>query len=147
MSESIKLHNQHGLAPALTFCRICGKDTNELALLGASADTVMREVQRATGKKETGYQEYGHNRIPSQRLCDECMSYLKGGMIIIAGDTHEYLRLTSEMVDTLIGKVADAKGRCLDFNAIRGKVVNIPKAFWYADGDNIRLRDPQEWTE
>lgn len=148
MSDSIRLHPKHGVAPALMFCRICGKDTNGLALLGASADKIMQEVQEATGSKEEGYKEYGHNRVPDNEPCDECKSYLNGGgTIIIAGDTHEYLRLDREQVDSLLYKVADAKGRVLNFDAMRGKIINIPRAFWYADGNNIRLRDPKEWTD
>jgi hypothetical protein len=147
MSKSISLHKQHGIAPALTFCRICGGDTNEIALLGAQADKVMREVQRATGKPQRGYEGLISDRIPSDTPCDTCLEHLNNrGTIIIAGDTHEYLRLTGEQVDSLIHRVADAKGRILDFDAMRGKIHNIPKAFWVADGENIRLRDTKEWT-
>jgi hypothetical protein len=144
---SIRLHSKHGLAPALTFCRICGKDANELALLGASCDKVMRELADATdgqsGSKD-GYQEYGHNRIPAREPCDECKEHLKGGVIFIADDTHEYLRLTKDMADSLVGRIGDGD-RCLDIDAVRGKVCKIRKAFWYADGENIKLRDPKEW--
>ena len=144
---SIRLHSKHGLAPALTFCRICGKDTNELALLGASCDKVIREVYEATdgqsGSKD-GYQEYDHNRIPAREPCDECKEHLKGGVIFIADDTHEYLRLTKDMADSLVGRIGDGD-RCLDIDAVRGKVCKIRKAFWYADGENIKLRDPKEW--
>jgi len=149
--SSIKLSKKHGLAPALTFCRICGKETNELALLGASADKVMKEVSAATGGAEgspDGYREYGYNRIPASEPCDECKKYLnEGGLILVAKDTKEYLRLDKGMVDNLVGRVADAKGRVLDFDAIRGKVVYIERAFWRADENgNVRLRDPKEWT-
>jgi hypothetical protein len=146
MSNSIRLHHTHGLAPVLTFCRICGSDS-EIALLGAGADKVMREVQKAMGQEERGYKGTTSDRIPSQNLCDTCQGILDGGgTIIMADDTKEYLRLASEQVDLLIGKIVDAKDRILDFNAVRGKVLTIPKAFWYAEGDNIRLRDPKEWT-
>lgn len=148
---TLRLSQKHGVAPALTFCRICGKDTDELALLGASCDKVMREVYEATDGaygNAQGYQEYGHNRIPAQEPCDECEGFLKGGgAILIAKDTKEFLRLDREQLDSLIGRVADAKGRVLDFEAVRGRVCTLNKAFWYADGDNIRLRDPAEWTE
>ena len=72
---SFRLHAQHGVAPALTFCRVCGKDTNEIAILGASCNTVMKQVHEMTGGKEgsiDGYKEYGYNRIPSNEPCDEC---------------------------------------------------------------------------
>ena len=150
--SSIRLSQKHGVAPALTFCRVCGKDTNELALLGASADQVMREVHAATngqyGSKD-GYSEYEHNRIPATEPCDECKALLDGkGCILIAKDTGEYLKLTKEMVDSLVGRVANAKGRVLDFDAIRGRICTLNKAFWKADAEgNVRLRDPKEWTE
>jgi len=134
----------------MTFCRICGKEANEIALLGSACDKVMRQVYEATdgehGSAE-GYQEYGHNKIPATEPCDECKKYLEGGIIFIAKDTGEYLRLDKDVVDHLVGRVADAKGRVLDFNAIRGKVCTLNKAFWKSDGTNIRLRDPAEWTE
>lgn len=72
---NIRLSQKHGVAPALTFCPVCGKETNELALLGASCDKVMRQVHEATGGREgsaTGYKEYGFNRIPASEPCDEC---------------------------------------------------------------------------
>lgn len=147
--NDIKLSREHGVAPALTFCRICGKDTNELALLGSKCNTIMRQVHEATDGREgsdTGYKEYGHNRIPATEPCDECKSYLAGGCIIIAKDTGEYLRLTKEMTDSLVGRVGDGE-RFIDFDQMRGKVHVMDKAFWYADGENIRLRDPKEWMQ
>lgn len=149
MSNSIRLHSKHGVAPALMFCRICGKDTNGLALLGASCDKAMRELYESSDGKlgsRDGYKEYGHNRIPDAEPCDECKACLQGGCIIIAEDTHEYLRLTKDMTDSLVGRVG-ADGRCIDFDALRGKIVNMKKAFWVVDGDNIRLRDPKEWMD
>lgn len=144
----IRLHQKHCLAPALMFCRICGKDTNSLALLGAGCDKTMRELHEAThgqhGNKN-GYQEYGYNRIPDAEPCDECKSYLDGGCIIIAQDTGEYLRLTKDMADSLVGRVGDEERR-IDFDSMRGKICTIPKAFWVADDEgNVRLRDPKEW--
>ena len=148
---SLRLHSKHGVAPALTFCRICGKDANELALLGAGCDTVLKQVHEATGGvhgDKDGYKEYGHNRIPATESCDECKGHLKtGGTIIIAKYTGEYLRLDAGQIESLHGRVADAKGRFLDFKSMAGKVLNVNKAFWVADAENIRLRDPKEWTE
>jgi hypothetical protein len=133
------------------FCRICGKDTNGLALLGSSADSTMRKLyEESDGKcgSREGYQEYGHNRIPDAEPCDECKGFLDhGGLIIIAQDVGQYLRLDKEQVDSIIGRIADAKGRVLDFEAMRGKVCTIPRAFWVQDGENIRMRDTKEWTD
>ena len=147
---SLTLHSKHGVAPALTFCRICGKDAEEIALLGIKADRVMKEVYEATdgehGSKD-GYKDYGHNRIPATEPCKECKTHLDaGGTIIIAQDTGEYLRLDTDQIEYLHGRVADAKGRFLDFKAMAGKVLTIPRAFWFVDGDNIRVKDPKTWT-
>jgi len=146
---SIRLSKEHGVAPALTFCRICGKEAQEIALLGASCNKVMKDLYQATDGQhgsEDGYKEYGHNRIPAQEPCDECLEYLNGGIIFISKDTEEYLRLDKAQVDTLVGRIVDAKNRVLDFDAIRGKVCTIDRAWWKSDGENIRLRDPKEWT-
>jgi len=145
MSGSIRLHPKHGLAPALTVCRICCKDTNELALLGASADKVMREMYEATngqyGSKD-GYQEYGHNRILANGPCDECKALLDGGVVFVAQDTRESLRLTKDIADSLVGRIWNKdKSKCLDIDAARGKVWTIPTAFWYTDGDNIKIKE------
>lgn len=87
-------------------------------------------------------------RIPDTEPCDSCKAILDGkGIIILGLDIGQSLLLTSEMVDGLLYKVADAKGRVIDFDALRGKIFKMKKAFWFTDGDNIRLRDPKEWTE
>lgn len=143
----IKLHSKHCLAPALTFCRICGKETNELALLGSKADNIMREVYKASNGQagsKNGYQEYGHNHIPSSEPCNDCKSTLSGGIIFIAQDTGEYLKLAKEQCDSLVGRIGDGE-RVMDIDALRGNVVNLRKAFWYQDDEgNLRLRDPKE---
>ena len=78
----------------------------------------------------------------------ECQGHLKaGGTIIIAKDIEQYLKLTTEQIEHLHGRVADAKGRFLDFKSMAGKVLNVNRAFWVADAENIRLRDPKEWTD
>ena len=38
MSDSIKLHPQHGLNPTMPVCIFCGRETGEIALLGAAYD-------------------------------------------------------------------------------------------------------------
>jgi len=148
MDKPIRLHKKHGLAPAMMVCPYCGKHTNGLALLGADANKVMREYQEATGKPVEGYKEYGFNEIPDKEPCDSCKRLLaEGGTILLGLDIGQSLLLTKEMVDGLLYKVADAKGRVIDFDAMRGKVIKFSKAFWYVDGNNIRLRDPKKWTE
>ena len=147
---SLTLHSKHGVAPALTFCRICGKDCNELALLGAHADKAMRDLAEATNGAhgdKGGYKEYGFNKIPATEPCDECKEHLKTGTIIIGRDTGEYLKLDATQIENLHGRVADAKGRYLDLKGMVGKVFTLNKAFWKVKGDNIVMRDPKEWTD
>ena len=146
--KEIMLHRDHGLAPALTFCRVCGKETNELALLGAKADVVMKQVFEATGGREGGnsYRGLSSQRIPASEPCDECKGYLKGGIIFIARDRGEYLRLMEKDVDNLLGRIMNAKGQIVDLHRMRGKIVTIDKAFWYVQGENVRLRNPAEWA-
>lgn len=147
MSGSIRLHKKHGVAPVLMFCRICGKDTNGIALLGAGADRVMNEIQKATGSKVEGYKEYGHNRIPDDNPCEECKAHLdSGGAIFIAEDTGEYLKLEAEVINELEYIPAGKKG-AIDLKACTGKILTLPKAFWTVDGSAVKLRDPREWAE
>lgn len=75
--SSIELHKEYGVAPALTVCMQCGKETSEIALLGRKADSVMREVYEKTDGKlgsKDGYKEFGKNLIPSSSLCDACVA-------------------------------------------------------------------------
>jgi len=56
----------------LTCCQLCGGDTNELLLLGASADKVCRET---FGQSYSGS---SCQRIP-HGICDKCKAMLDGG--------------------------------------------------------------------
>ena len=38
MSNNIRLHKKYGLNPTLSTCFYCGKETGEIALLGAAYD-------------------------------------------------------------------------------------------------------------
>lgn len=150
---SIRLSLTHGIAPAITFCQICGKDCRTIALLGSKADSVMRDLYVKTNGVhggKNGYSSYGHNRIPSNEPCDECKIHLNnGGCIIIADDIGEFLKLDSDQIENLHGRVGgevNGELKLLDLKAIKGKVTRIPKAFWVQDEEgNIRLRDPKEW--
>lgn len=119
-------------------------------MLGVQADRIMKELYEASGGRHgdrNGYQEYGHNRVPASEPCDDCKALLNsGGCIIIAQDIGEYLRLSKEDVDRLIGRIDNGKGQVLDLEAMRGKVSIMQKAFWKVDEDNICLRDPKEWA-
>jgi len=144
---SLRLHSKHGVAPTLTVCEVCGADGQDLLLLGASADSTMRKLHDASdgyyGSKE-GYSGSMSQKVP-HGLCKTCEDTINGqGCIVIAKDTQEFLRLDKDQVDSLVGRVGDGE-RFIDFDSMRGKVHTMQHAFWYADGENIRLRDPKEW--
>lgn len=71
----LRLHHKYGVAPMLTCCQICGGDTNELLLLGASANKV---CEQTLGEP---YQGSSAQRIP-HGLCDTCQGHLKAGAAV-----------------------------------------------------------------
>lgn len=75
-----RLSQKHGVAPVLTVCPVCGKDTNELQLLGASADKVMRKLYEATDGKmgsREGYTGSSTQKTIASEPCDECKARQK----------------------------------------------------------------------
>ena len=75
MSGSIRLHREHGLNPTITVCFICGKDKNEIALLGAAY-------------KEQAPMHMCINKEP----CDECKKMMDMGVLLVSvrdGTDHE----------------------------------------------------------
>jgi deoxycytidylate deaminase len=77
MSGSIKLHKEHGLAPAMSKCFVCGEVKNELYLLGSKAPK--------------DYSEYGKNEyIFTIEPCEVCKEkYLKSGVLLVEGEKTE----------------------------------------------------------
>lgn len=67
MSNSIRLHKEYGVNPTIPKCFICGKDKNEVVLLGAAY-------------KEQAPMHMCLDKSP----CDECVGYTKQGIIIIS---------------------------------------------------------------
>lgn len=123
MSGSIRLHPKHCLAPAMMVCPLCGKHTNGIALLGASADNVMNKLGKG------GYKEYGHNDIPDSEPCDACKSILNSkGIIFIAKDVGQSLSLNVETCDE-VGFIDE----------LRGKVVEVKEKFWEETSEGIKL--------
>jgi hypothetical protein len=55
--------------------------------------------------------------------------------------------MPAEAIENLQGRIADAKGRLIDFKACVGRVITVNKAWWINSPEGIRLRDPKEWTE
>lgn len=138
---ALYLHPKHGVAPALGVCRICNADTNEVLLLGAKADTIMMQLYGH------GYEDFGPHQVPSG-ICKTCEDVLKaGGVIIVAEDIKQYLRMSAEDVERLDRRIANKNGDVMDLKALAGKWTTIKKAFWYQDDEgNVRLRSPEEWS-
>jgi len=66
---SIRLHRKHGLAPTIPICFFCGKEKNEVALLGAAWK---------------GEEEPPMNMCIDHNPCDECAEYMKQGIILVS---------------------------------------------------------------
>lgn len=142
MSNSIPLHPTKGLNPALCFCKICGGETNELALLGNHKIYTCR----------CGVVHYGRPRLPSlcrcgsfqqqeQRElrdgekvpggpCTSCTDILKTGNIVICptchrmfvGQAHRVLKAFEMGKDAKTIEEAVTKGFVV---AVVGKVTHL----------------------
>lgn len=82
MKDSIRLSKEHGLAPCLTVCMICGKDAEELVLLGAQADKI---------------KDFGNGtRMRVSEPCNECKARLKEGAPAFLCDDSRVVMITAE---------------------------------------------------
>jgi hypothetical protein len=68
--ESIRLHKEWGLNPTIVTCFWCGKDKNELALLGAAYNA-----------------EAPKNMVVNYDPCDTCKSEWKQGILLLEAST------------------------------------------------------------
>lgn len=68
MSKNIKLSPNHGLNPTIPVCFFCGKDKNEVALLG---------------KIKKGDPEAPRHCIIDYEPCDECKKIMSQGITLI----------------------------------------------------------------
>jgi hypothetical protein len=65
--KSIKLHPKHGLNPTISTCYFCGKEKNELVLLGNS------------------YKEQApKNLVINKEPCNTCKDYMNKGTLLIS---------------------------------------------------------------
>jgi len=65
--SSIRLHPEHGLNPTMPVCFYCGKDTGEVALLGAAYKG-----------------EAPRHLILNKRPCEWCRANMKLGIVLVA---------------------------------------------------------------
>jgi hypothetical protein len=66
MSDSIRLHPKHGLNATIPVCFLCGKDKNEIALLGAAY-----------------HDEAPMHMCIDKSPCDECRGYMEQGVLFV----------------------------------------------------------------
>jgi hypothetical protein len=71
---SIRLHKQYGLNPTMSVCIICGKETGEIALLGAAYKG-----------------EAPHRMVTGVEPCGECRDkYLKEGVLLLEATMEQH---------------------------------------------------------
>ena len=81
MSKDIKLSPKHGLNPTIPVCFFCGKEKNEIALLGQIGDRRKGEDFEAPKKMILDY-------VP----CEECQKKFAEGVLLIEVTTQpEYI--------------------------------------------------------
>ena len=69
MNKSIRLHKEHGVNPTIPQCMYCGKDKNEIALLGAAYKG-----------------EAPMHMVLDIEPCDDCKEKFKGFVLLIVAD-------------------------------------------------------------
>ena len=115
---SVYLDREHGVAPALMVCPLCGKDTNGIALLGMKC----RNLTDAQGNK----MEYGWGtKVMDSQPCDNCKKLLDGGATA-------FVEVTSEADRTPTGRAVmlteEATQRIFNGGEqYRGKITHIGK--------------------
>lgn len=72
MSNNIRLSEKHGVNPTIPICAFCGKEKNEIALMGHIGD----------GRKGEDF-EAPRNIILDYEPCDECKEQWAQGVAII----------------------------------------------------------------
>lgn len=81
MSNSIKLSPKHGLNPCIPVCFFCGKEKNEIALLGQIGDCRKGEDFEAPMKAVLDF-------VP----CEECQKkFAQGVLLIEVTNSPEYI--------------------------------------------------------
>lgn len=72
MSKGIKLSPKHGVNPCIPLCFFCGKEKNEVALLGHIGD----------GRKNEDF-EAPINMVLDYEPCDDCAATMSQGIAVI----------------------------------------------------------------
>lgn len=79
MSRSIEVSPKHGVNPTIPVCFFCGKDKNQIALLGR-----VRERDKRTGRAVPGSDvEVPSRMVLDYEPCDECAKNMSTGVTLL----------------------------------------------------------------
>ncbi len=109
MSKDIKLSPKHGLNPCIPVCFFCGKERNEIALLGQIGDRRKGEDIEAPMKAVLDYEP-----------CDECKAkFAEGVLLIEVTSSPEYIGMPIQKDAYPTGRYVVVKPEALngDFKA------------------------------
>lgn len=130
--SSIRLHPKHGLNPTMPVCFYCGKDTGEIALLGA------------------GYRgEAPHKMIINKEPCEWCKGNMRRGIVLIeaTGRTSDDCQPTGQYVVL----TEDAARRMfiepMLTQVLRTRIAFVDPATWAATGLREACAKNQEETD
>lgn len=119
MSDSIKLSPEHGVNPTIPVCFWCGKEKNEVALMGQ----IDKEDSAAPRKVIVNYEP-----------CDECKEFFSKGVHVI-GVT------TEPMVPTMFPIVDDGKMKLYPTGSMFVAPIDWMKDFLTANNQEAMLED------
>ena len=130
--SSIRLHPKHGLNPTLTVCFFCGKETGEIALLGAA--------YRGEAPRHMVV-----NKVP----CDWCKGNMKRGIVLVeaTGKTEADCRPTGSYV---VLKEEVARRMFIEpmlTQVLRTRIAFVDPATWAATGLREACAKNQEETD
>ena len=93
MGNTIKVSPKYGLNPTIPVCFWCGKEKNEIALLGRISSKKI--VNTAWGGQSTKVvdsdMEAPRNMILDYEPCDECKENMSKGVTLMACSTHPFV--------------------------------------------------------
>jgi|3_EtaG_2_1085321.scaffolds.fasta_scaffold183524_2 hypothetical protein len=94
----IYLDKEHGVAPMLCVCNICGEDTGAIALLG-------RNINRLKDGEGNQYRYKGSSTEKiAEGICDRCQKLLDdGATCFINNDTKDVVVITKERSREMLG--------------------------------------------
>lgn len=111
MSDRIRLHPQHGLNPTMPVCIFCGRETGEIALLGAAYDG-----------------EAPMHMAMNDQPCDKCKSEWAAGIAIMEFDGQHNTGRVLVVTEDAIRRWLEGSGKLEQVLKVRGVRVS-PEVF------------------